>query len=572
MTQNYKIHSVLLILWFGLGLILRLINLEAKPIWSDEFATLVFSLGHSFRTIPLDQPISLETLLAPLTLDSGIDLGAVFQNLLIESNHPPVYFILTHLWVKLFDNPGEFVSIWGARSLSAILGAISIPALFGLSWLAFRSVLVGQFSAALIAIAPFGVYLAQEARHYTLAIILIIASLSCCIVAIQRLKQKINLPVWIILTWIGINTLGIAVHFFFIVVLGAIALVIVKLWLEELQINQKQSDLKSQEFFHRLPQSQAWTRIYLAALGSMVGSLVWLPILFSISSSESGLISWVFHGESSREFIAPLVRTFAWMITMVVIFPVESQSLGVTIASVIGMLGVTGLSIKLILQSRTVFPKTWQENNQVLIDITVSILLILLITTYGFGIDLTLAARYQFTYFPLLLSLFAVHLSLMWQTIEKAQQTKKWIGIILISGLISSVMVTYNLAYQKPDRSDLVAKAIAPTLSLEIPTLIATVHKNHEQTGEMMGIAWELNRLNSSGKQPQFLLAQKLGDSAISVNTLNQILDQSPRPLNLWTVNFSAPQNLESQNCLEDSASKSRVPGYYFRMYQCLSR
>jgi len=40
----------------------------------------------------------------------------------------------------------------------------------------FRSRLVGQIAAAMMAVSPYGIYLAQEARHYTLAILLIIAS------------------------------------------------------------------------------------------------------------------------------------------------------------------------------------------------------------------------------------------------------------------------------------------------------------------------------------------------------------------------------------------------------------
>jgi len=49
----------------------------------------------------------------------------------------PVYFVLTHLWMKLFPTEGGLVTLWAARSLSAILGAASIPAIFGMGWLVF---------------------------------------------------------------------------------------------------------------------------------------------------------------------------------------------------------------------------------------------------------------------------------------------------------------------------------------------------------------------------------------------------------------------------------------------------
>ncbi|NRB07316.1 MAG: hypothetical protein HRU34_08710 [Richelia sp.] len=46
--------SVVLIIWFVIGLGLRLINLTGKPPWTDEFSTLLFSLGNSFLNVPLN--------------------------------------------------------------------------------------------------------------------------------------------------------------------------------------------------------------------------------------------------------------------------------------------------------------------------------------------------------------------------------------------------------------------------------------------------------------------------------------------------------------------------------------
>ena len=81
-------------------------------------------------------------------------------------------------------------SVWAARALPVILGAASIPALYTLSWFAFRSRLVGQVSAAMMAVSPYGIFLAQEARHYTLAILWVIASLSCLASAIRYIQAQ----------------------------------------------------------------------------------------------------------------------------------------------------------------------------------------------------------------------------------------------------------------------------------------------------------------------------------------------------------------------------------------------
>ena len=229
-THKSWFHFVLLMAWLAIGTALRFTNLTAKSPWADEFATLVFSLGNSFDTVPLDRAISLDTLLMPLQPRPNADIAAVFHNLMTESTHPPVYFILNHLWMQLFSSENGLASLWAARSLSAILGAISIPAIFGLGWLAFRSRLVAQIAAATIAVSPYGIYQAQEARHYTLAILLIIASLSCLVIATRAIHNKTPFPIWVGLIWVVVNSLGIAVHYFFAIALCAEALVLLRFW------------------------------------------------------------------------------------------------------------------------------------------------------------------------------------------------------------------------------------------------------------------------------------------------------------------------------------------------------
>ncbi|NJR57778.1 MAG: hypothetical protein HC769_02265 [Cyanobacteria bacterium CRU_2_1] len=107
------LHPLLLSLWTGVGLILRFTYLTDKPLWTDEFSTIVFGLGNSFQTIPLDQNLTLEQLLQPLQPNPQAGIGAVIHHLLTESNHPPLYFVLTHLWLMLFPSPDGWVSVWG---------------------------------------------------------------------------------------------------------------------------------------------------------------------------------------------------------------------------------------------------------------------------------------------------------------------------------------------------------------------------------------------------------------------------------------------------------------------------
>ncbi|MBC6472581.1 MAG: glycosyltransferase family 39 protein [Hormoscilla sp. GM102CHS1] len=574
---NVRFHLLLLLEWMAIAAILRLTNLGEKPPWADEFSTLIFSLGRGFRTVPLDQAIASDTLLAPLKTDPVTDVSAVIRHLMSETNHPPVYFMLNHLWLQLF--PGELVSLWGARSLSAMLGIISIPAIFGFSWLAFRSVKVGHLAAVLMAVSPYGIYLAQDARHYTLAILLIIASLSCLIIATRAVKSQNCCPTWLILTWVGLNSLGMAVHYFFILVIAAETLVIFYLI------------IRHRNYPH-------WRRLGATAAGTAIGVVVWLPVWQNIPGSK--LTRWIYHSHSFGDFLAPVARILAWTTTMLFMVPVEGQTLPVIIISLLAVLFLLFFTVRLFIKGIKISPHGFPI--AVLGGFLLGEIALILGLTYGLGIDLTLVARYQFVYFPAAIALLASSFASFWHppthththtpthtpTLKGgATGTKpagagflsqRGVAIILLAGLIGGLTVVTNLAYQKPDRPDLVVADILETSNLEVPILIATVHKTHEQTGEMMGLAWELTHLNFSGRprtdrqvhaRINFLLAHKEDDPLVATQTLQQTLDKLPKPLELWVVNFSASVKIKAQGCIKDKTSIARVAGYRYRRYHC---
>jgi uncharacterized membrane protein len=76
------LHPLLLLVWIVVGAGLRLTHLTAKAAWADEFSTTIFSLGHSFQTVPLDRAIGLDVLLQPLQPNPSAGIGAVIHYLL----------------------------------------------------------------------------------------------------------------------------------------------------------------------------------------------------------------------------------------------------------------------------------------------------------------------------------------------------------------------------------------------------------------------------------------------------------------------------------------------------------
>ncbi len=587
-------HLLLLLMWLAIGTGLRFTNLAAKPPWNDEFATLVFSLGNSFRTVPLDQAIALDTLLMPLQPNPNADIRTVIHHLMTESTHPPVYFVLTHLWMQLFPTQDGLASFWAARSLSAILGAASIPAIFGLGWLAFRSRLVGQIAAAMIAVSPFGIYLAQEARHYTLAILLIIASLCCLVIATRTIHHRMPLPIWLGLIWVGVNSLGITIHYFFMLTLATQALVLIV--------------LAARHKFNRVSlarpatsHSSHWWRLYAVAVGTLMGGLIWLPYWQNISDNR--VTQWIYNDSPLSNWLETITRVLAWIITMLSLLPVEgtTQPIMLAFGAVLVIFVFWTLPIFIgAIRIQLMSPPIIRDNprhglalmvleTQVLGGYILAAIALVFGITYGLGADLTIAARYHFFYFPAVIvmlgaalaicwnaSTLAARINLKWTVRQQAilsflkARGKKAVVLILSMGFLGGLIVVSNFGYQKPDRPDLLVPIIQKVS--QVPVLIATSHFTHEQTGEMMGLALEFKHyssLKSTTNSPLFLLAHLEPNSITSIDTLEKSVTQLPRPLDLWIVNFFPTAEPEVKGCFIDTQSRPKMNGYKHRLYHC---
>lgn len=581
--MNYKFITesiksfLLLLVWLAIGIGLRLTHLAAKPPWTDEFSTLVFSLGNSFQAVPLNQVIALDVLLQPLQPNPTAGIKDVVQHLLTESNHPPLYFILAHWWMQLWqpDSIG-LVSVWGARSLSALLGAASIPAIYGLSWLAFRSRLISHLTAAMIAVSPYGIFLAQEARHYTLAILWVIASLSCFIIATRHIQHSKPLPVWLIATWIIVNIAGISTHYFFSLTLCTEALTLLVLAVQQTKFNRLIFPTPPASPAPPIPHPSPWQQIYIVAVGTMIGGLLWLPV-FLQHSNGGELTEWIQSGDrTGLAWLNPIFQAAAAWITMLSLLPVEASALPVVIIS-------GGVMIIFFLWALPIlyrgFKTQLQRPDRLMIQlfagVVCSAIALFFIFTYVLDIDLTRGARYNFLYFPAVMVLVGTSLSVCWNTPQVIlmrrpgltgkpklflSDGKKAVVLIWLMGLLGGLTVVCNFGYQKYYRPDLLVQLIQKVS--QVPVLIATTHKTHVQTGEMMGIAREFKL---SATTPLFLLAHQ-DQPNISTASLQRTLNQVSHPLDLWIVNFYAPVEVK---CVADPQSLPPVDGYNYELYHC---
>ncbi|MEM7553265.1 MAG: glycosyltransferase [Cyanobacteria bacterium P01_A01_bin.84] len=569
-------HPSLLLIWFTIGISLRLLNLDAKPLWTDEFSTLVFSLGNSFLNVPINEIISVNTLLQPLQPQAGKGIQDVIHHLFTESNHPPIYFILTHLWTKLFPTQQGLVSVWGARSLSAIFGVLSIPAIYSLSYLGWRSRLIAHLSAALMAVSPFGIFLAQEARHYTLAILWVIASLACLIVAARCIRDRTSLPMRVGLSWVIINAFGIASHYFFVLTLFAESIALIFLAYEQWQ----QSDFSLSSLSFLL--NPTWKRIYTVAIATAISGLVWLPI-FLQNSYGNKLTDWIQGERTGFAWVSPLFQALAAWITMISLLPVEAPQLTVVIISGLIMIGFFIWVTPILLQGIKINLRSEKTSfiTQLFIAFCLGAICLFFFFTYFLGIDLTRGARYNFAHFPAVIILIASSLSIYWQNptinpnINKGKfQTsgKKAVTIVLIMGLLSSITVTFNLGYQKYYRPDLFLNLMQEVTQKKSPSsiLIATTQRTHVQIGEMMGIAREFKVKEYPISPPQFFLAHQEKEVENATINLEKALNKLPHPFDLWLVNFHTSPPKQLSECKKiDRENLPDINGYEYQIYRC---
>jgi uncharacterized membrane protein len=567
-------HILLLFLWVAIALLLRFTNLATKPVWADEFSTLVFSVGNRYSTLPLDQVLSLDQLLQPLQPNPEATPLLVMHNLLTESNHPPLSFVLTHFWLQLFPPVNGWVSVWAARSLSALWGVAAVPAMFGWGWFTFRSRLVGHLAAVLMALSPFGIYLAQEARHYTLAVLWVLASLTCLVAVVQRLQARQKLPLWLCGLWILVNGLGIATHYFVLLALTAIAIsgVVWLIWDQWAEIIAGHGSFPPQT-----------SRLGLVAIGTIASAAVWFPALRNIRGTE--LTRWIQRGEMDHStWIDQLLRSLAGLISMLYLLPIQ----GIPAWALVSFGAIAAL---LLLWT---VPLLWRGGrNQsrqpetaamlvLLSSFVIAVMALSWLLTFSLGLNFSSVFRYQFICLPAVILVIAACLADYWQRQAPIiPGLKTWqirgkaaIAIVVLFSFIGSLTVVLDFGYQRTHRPDQVAAAIHT--SFQAPTLITIPYRTHAHSSRLMGIAWELHRRDPVAAQnSQFLLATAPPDQPQRpINSLKTALQSFPVPFSVWRINFRSELNprshaaLGSQGC-QVAAPLQSVDGYRYQRYDC---
>ncbi|TVP61752.1 MAG: hypothetical protein EA343_13405 [Nodularia sp. (in: Bacteria)] len=532
-----------------LGAVLRFWHLGLKPLWMDEVITAIFSLGKNYHDLPLDILFPLQRVQEIFTFQPGVSCNQIANNLANQSTHPPLFFCGMYSWLGWMTPLG---SEWVAklRSLPAVFGVGAIAAIYGVNRIAFYPA-SGIIAALIMAVSPFAVYLSQEARHYTMPMFLITLALLGLIQIQQDIFGQQRLRLWVVILWSIVNSIGLYVHYFFILAFIAeiITLPILIYWAKAKILNKR----------------QVYLTLILSTSSVVISFIPW--ILVMLSHSQSAETNWL----PATMHIAPIYQTLINWILMVIALPVENQPLLIT--AICGFLMVA-FALWLGWQVCKGLKRLWLDNTYNLATLTLlSFTIIVLIQFFGIayllGKDITIIPRYNFVYYPSFCALLAA-------SITKIHKSK---FIILLVGMLSCIFVVSNLVFQKPFQPEKTAQNM--NLEPSLPLMLVVGYNNYQDVALGLSFALALQKLRvpvSVNHSDSLAFLKKSLNSPAFWEKLDEMSTPATSQMNLWLVGPGMrrrdyPQQVALSGdgvCTIDTTQHYRI-GIPYQLYRCKS-
>ena len=553
-------------------------------MWLDEVITALFSLGRNYYDVPLNEAFSLSILERLFTLKPETSCAQIAQTIASQSVHPPLFFCWMHDWLR-WMSAVPLSWVWKLRALPALIGVVAIVALYQLNRIAF-SPAAGLTGAMVMAISPFAVYLSQEARHYTLPMLLVILALMGLYQVQTDLYQRQFRPgIW--LGWMIVNSLGFYVHYFFLLAfIAQVATLLINILTFKALPTLHPTPHTLHPTLHTLyptPYTPPFTphtlylhprrallAVALAATGVCLTYLPWLPTFLShIGRPET---NWMKPFEPDwMDTIAPLYQFPMGWILMTIALPVENQPDWIAVVMVLLMVVFT---LWLLWQLSSGFGQLWSAPEthlatRMLALFVLCVVLEFLAIVYLLGKDITSVPRYNFLYFPAVCALLGACLTQPKKPRREenegtqrqahphssqpfSQQALTW--IVLFVGVLSSTLVVSNQVFLKPyqpeqiashvrlesDPSFLMTMAYGDLQDVALGLSIAlALHKGGDRAQESHQLFAFIPRIRSA----KAALARTDGDRPHASPTYEQVWQnlaalQQPlsAPLSLWII------------------------------------
>lgn len=579
--KNLSLHYLALAGLIALGAALRFWHLDLKPLWLDEVLTALLSLGHRYKDVPLEEVFAPSTLQELFTLQPERSCAEIARAVATESTHPPLFFCLMHQWLNWVEPLAQPLS-WKLRALPALVGTGAIAAIYILNRIVF-SPTAGLMGAAFMAVSPFAVYLSQEARHYTLPVLLLIAALLGLMQIQHAFYVYKRLPhpiVW--LFWGITNSIGCYVHYFFILAFIAQILTLTGLMY----------------WRRRMVPKGSWAALTLVVFSVGVSYLPWFSVLLgSVGRSETGWLP-------QPQHLAPLYQTVLAWLSMIIALPVENQPLWIQVPAVlltivfgswVGWQAIRGLK------------RLWRQQETHLATFTLScfilcVLLQFIGIIYLLGKDITVAPRYHFVYYPAVCALLGAsftfkRLKVGRLNVEDSKyssnlqpaniQPSTYIQpaniqpatLFLSLSLVSCIFVVSNLAFLKSFHPQQVARDMY--VDRGVPIMMVVGYQNFQDVALGLSFALAIEQLHQTNveelDEATFVFLHPEQFYASVWQKLSELPALSAPRLNLWVVapglrRRQYPQQLalgSAMHCTIDPSQHYRI-GIPYQLYRCV--
>ncbi|MGF1524055.1 MAG: glycosyltransferase family 39 protein [Leptolyngbyaceae cyanobacterium] len=172
----------------AIGIFFRFFNINHKVYWHDEVLTSLRTFGHTASEVTEEMFTGQLTTVGALSEyqhpSPDKDLFDTLYALKGNAEHPPLYYLMARAWAVAFGS-----SVAAMRSLPALTSLLALPCMYWLCLELFGSSLISWLGMTLVAISPFHILYAQEAREYSLWIVTTLLS-SAAFLRAHRLKTK----------------------------------------------------------------------------------------------------------------------------------------------------------------------------------------------------------------------------------------------------------------------------------------------------------------------------------------------------------------------------------------------
>lgn len=247
------------------GLIFRCVTLD-HVYWYDEAFTSLRISGYTEAEVV--QALTAQPLVAPAAFEKyrqinpNRELSDTVSGLAEEEpQHTPLYYVLVRVWASLFGD-----SVATIRSFSIALSILALPCMAWLCWELYRSTWTSWLGMALLAVSPFQIIYAQEARPTVLWVVMTLVS-SATLLRALRVKTTTS---WLLYAF----TMTLNLYTFLFSGIVAIAHAVYALGVQ-----------------------RRWTvsleRFVIALLISLIAFGPWLFVLATKTSQVDTVTSWV---------------------------------------------------------------------------------------------------------------------------------------------------------------------------------------------------------------------------------------------------------------------------------------